>query len=293
MFESTVVRDGLRNAPAVFQHFLNDVFRPLLGRGLVIYIDDILVHAKTLDELRRLTREVFDLARKANLFFKASKSFFEQRSVIFLGLKISPDGVETDPAKIEAVKNYPVPTDLRSSRGFIGFVGYYRRFIENFSSIASPITDLTRKNEPFIWTPERQSAFEILRDKLISAPILHHYDPTLETTMHTDASHFGWGVVISQIHPDGLEHPISIESGKFKNAELCYQTTEKEFLAIVEGFSRNRHVLLPVHTTVYTDHLNLRYWTKPRQLNPRQARWVDELSNFRFKIVYRPGKDNI
>jgi hypothetical protein len=293
MFESTVVRDGLRNAPAVFQHFLTDVFRPVLGRGVVIYIDDILVHAKTLEELRRLTSQVFDLAREANLFFKASKSFFEQESVIFLGLKISGKGVETDPAKIEAVKSYPVPTDLRSSRGFIGFVGYYRRFITNFSKVASPITDLTRKNEPFVWTDERQLAFETLRDALITAPILAHYDPTLETTMQTDALHFGWGVIISQIHPDGLEHPISIESGKFKDAELRYTTTEKEFLAIVEGFSRNRHILLPVHTTVYTDHLNLRYWTKPRQLNPRQARWVDTLSNFRFKIVYRPGKEAI
>lgn len=294
MFESVVVRDGLRNAPAVFQHFLNDVFRPVLGKGVVIYIDDILVHATTLDELRAITKTVFDLARRANLFFKASKCHFEQTSVIFLGLKISSKGIETDPAKIEAVKSMPVPHDLRSSRAFVGFVAYYRRFIPSFSKIASPITDLTKKNIPFVWGDKQQFAFDSLRKLLITAPILAHYDPTLETTIQTDASHYGWGAIISQkSKDDGLERPIAIESGKFKDAELRYNTTEKEFLAIVNVFTRNRHILLPLHSVVITDHLNLTYWTKPRQLNPRQARWVDALSQFRFKIVYRPGKEAI
>jgi hypothetical protein len=188
----------------------------------------------------------------------------------------------------------PVPHDLRSSRAFVGFVAYYRRFIPNFSKLASPITDLTKKNVPFVWGPDQQNAFETLRDLLITAPILAHYNPRLPTTIQTDASHFGWGAIISQkSEEDGLERPISIESGKFKDAELRYNTTEKEFLAIVNAFTRNRHILIPIESVVITDHLNLTYWTKPRQLNPRQARWVDALSQFRFKIVYRPGREAI
>jgi hypothetical protein len=141
--------------------------------------------------------------------------------------------------------------------------------------------DLTKKNVPFIWGPDQQNAFETLRDLLITAPILAHYNPNLPTTIQTDASHFGWGAIILQkSEEDGLERPISIESGKFKDAELQYNTTEKEFLAIVNAFTQNHHILLPIELVVITDHLNLTYWTKPRQLNPRQARWVDALSQF-------------
>lgn len=184
--------------------------------------------------------------------------------MIFLGCKISANGIETDPEKIEAVRTYPIPTNLRSSRAFIGFVGYYRRFIPNFSKIAIPITNLTKKNEPFVWGIEQQRAFDTLRDALISAPVLAHFDLDRETVIQTDASHYGWGVIISQKNPeDGLHRPISIESGKFKDAELNATTTEKEFLAIVKAFTRNRHMLLPIHSTVLTDHLNLKYWTKP------------------------------
>jgi hypothetical protein len=211
--------------------------------------------------------------------------------VIFLGLKVSSKGVETDPAKIESVKTLPVPHNLQSLRAFIGFVSYYCQFIPNFSKIAAPITDLTKKGVPFVWTGIQQAAFKTLCDLLITALILAHYDPMLETTIQTDASHYGWGAIISQrSKEDGLERPISIESGKFKDAELRYNTTDKEFLAIVNAFTKNRHILLPINTTVITDHLNLTYWTKPRQLNPQQARWVDALSQFRFKIVYCPGK---
>jgi len=125
---------------------------------------------------------------------------------------------------------------------------------------------------------------------LASAPVLAHYDPSLETILQTDASHFGWGLV-SQINAETRrEHPIAIESGKFTGSQINYSTSEKEFLAIVQAFVRNRHMLLQVATQVVTDHLNLTYWREPRQLSPRQARWEETLAPFRFKITYRPGK---
>lgn len=291
MFESLVVRDGLRNAPAVFQHFLNDIFKDLLGRGVTIYIDDILIYASELTELRRLTRKVFEIIRKASLYLKASKCEFEVTSMSFLGYVVSDKGIETDPAKVAAVQSFPVPTNLRESRSFIGLTSYYRRFVPNFSKIASPITSLTQKDKRFEWGETQERAFAELKDLLTKAPILSHFDPTRETIIQTDASFFGWGFIISQIDAESRrEHPIAIESGRFTGAQLNYTTTEKEFMAIVEAFKRSRHMLLQVDSTVITDHLNLTFWMEPRQLSPRQARWVETLSTFRFKIVYRPGK---
>jgi hypothetical protein len=292
MFESLVVRDGLRNAPAVFQHFLNDLFRDMLGRGVVVYIDDIIAYSNSLDELRSLTLRVFDIIRKAGLFLKAVKCKFEQTSVLFLGMKISANGVEIDESKVKGAKGFPTPTNLRESRSFIGLTSYCRRFIPKFSEIAAPIIGLTRKNVPFVWGTAQNKAFEEIKRRMVMAPIIAHFNPQAkETIIQADASHFGWGFIISQrIGDDGVSHPIAIESGSFKDAELNYTTTEKEFLAIVHAFRRNRHMLLQLDSIVLTDHLNLTYWMKPRQLNSRQGRWVEELSHFRFKVVYQPGR---
>ena len=208
MYESLVVRDGLRNAPAVFQHFLNEVFKDVLGRGVTIYIDDILIYAENLDELRRLTTKVFDLVRGASLYLKASKCEFERTSLTFLGFVISPSGIETNPEKVKAVQEFPRPRNLRESRSFIGLVSYYRRFVPNFSKIAAPITNLTKKGVPFSWEGPQEQAFENLKSMLASAPVLAHYDPSLETILQTDASHFGWGFFVSQINAETRrEHP--------------------------------------------------------------------------------------
>lgn len=294
MFESCVVRDGLRNAPAVFQHFLNEVFRELLGRGVIIYIDDILIYSNSLEDLRTLTHRVFDLAQQASLYMKASKCEFERTSVLFLGFQISSSGITTNPKKIEAISTFPVPKSLSEARSFIGLVSYYRRFVPEFASIASPITGLTKKDIPFIWEKPQQQAFETLKRHLTSSPTLAHYNPLAKTILQTDASFFGWGFVLSQIDPvTQREHPVAIESGRFSGAKMNYSTTEKEFLAIVEGFVRCRHMLLQVHTTVLTDHHNLSFWMTPRQLSPRQARWAEILAPFSFDIVYRPGKQAV
>jgi len=291
MYESLVVRDGLRNAPSVFQHFLNEVFRVLIGRGVIVYIDDILIYADDLAELRRLTLRVFEIVRQSSLYLKASKCEFEKTSLVFLGFVISARGIESNPSFVNTIRSFPVPKCLKDSRAFIGVVGYYRRFVPGFSKIAAPINELTRKDRVFEWGPAQQTAFDELKEKLCSAPVLAHYNPKFETILQTDASHFGWGFVISQINADtGLEHPVAIESGRFSPAQINYSTSEKEFLAIVESFIRYRHMLLQVFTSILTDHLNLTYWMTPRQLNPRQARWMEILSPFRFIIIYRPGK---
>ena len=294
MFESLVVRDGLRNAPSVFQHFLNEVFRELIGRGVIVYIDDILIYSDSLDHLRSLTLRVFDLARQASLYMKASKCEFERTSLLFLGFTISADGISTNPKTVNAISSFPIPRDLHESRSFIGLVGYYRRFVPRFASIAAPIVALTQKNVPFVWGSAQQEAFDTLKHALTSSPSLAHFSPFAKTILQTDASFFGWGFVLSQVNPStGLEHPVAIESRRFSGARINYTVSEKEFLAIVEAFVRYRHMLLQVNTTVLTDNRNLQYWMEPRQLTPRQARWAEAMAPFDFNIVYRPGRQAV
>ena len=290
MFESMVLRDGLKNAPSVFQQFLNELFRDLLGKGILVYVDDILVYAITLKELRRLTRIVLERMRMANLFFKAAKCEFERTEVKFLGMVVSNKGIGPDADYVRAVTEFPAPRNLGESRRFVGMASYYRKFVPNFSLIARPLNRLTGKDVRFVWTEVEQEAFDMLKMAMTTSPVLAHFDPRRETIVQTDASIFGWGFIISQINAESKEeHPIVMESGSFSAAEFNYTTTEKEFLAIVHAFKRKRHLLIQVSSTVVTDHLNLTYWMEPRQLNQRQARWVDLMSGFDFTIVYRPG----
>jgi hypothetical protein len=290
MFESLVVRDGLRNAPAVFQHFLNEVFADLIGQGVIVYIDDILIHAETLAELRRLTELVLQRVRETNLYLKASKCEFERTSIKFLGFIISAEGISTNPDYVQGIADFPRPQTLRQVRRFLGMASYYRRFVSHFAKIAKPLHHLTGKDVAFEWGVGQEDAFQRIKEIMTSAPVLAHFNPSYETIVQTDASVYGWGFVISQINPTtGHEHPVAIESGSFKPAEVNYTVTEKEFLAIVMAFRRRRHLLLQVTSTVLTDHLNLTYWMEPKELSPRQSRWVDLMSGFSFKIVYRKG----
>ena len=233
---------------------------------------------------------VFDKIRSTSLFLKASKCEFERDCLKFLGFLISKDGVKADPGYVSGVTEFPAPRSLTQCRRFVGMASYYRRFVPNFAKISRPLNNLTRKGVVFHMGELELQSFESLKRAMSQAPVIAHFNPGFETIIQTDASLFGWGFVISQVNSTtGLEHPVAIESGSFSPAELNYTVTEKEFLAIVHAFRRKRHLLLQVYSIILTDHLNLTYWMEPRELNGRQARWVDLLSGFLFRIVYRPG----
>ena len=295
MYESLVLRDGLCNAPASFQHFLNDIFRELIGQGVSIYIDDILIYAKTLEDLRTYTRKVFDIIRENNLYLKATKCEFEKNSMGFLGYVISNNGIHTDQAKVKSIKEFPTPKDPHEVRQFLGLAGYYRRFVAKFSQLSVPLTKLLRKDISWEWGTEQEKAFTSLVDRLCEAPILAHFNPTFPISVQADASHFGYGVIISQTDPlTKIEHPIAFDSGRFTPAEVNYPIGEKEFLSIVKAFTKHRAFLegSPHEIKVYTDHRNLVYFMTGQMLTPRQARWTTMLSRFNFKIYYRPGKES-
>ena len=289
-FISRVMRDGLRNAPAAYQHLVHEVLGELIRFGVIVYIDDIIIHAKSVEELRDLTHRVFNKLRAAQMYLKAAKCEFEKTEVMFLGFKVLNTGIGANPGYVQGIIDYPSPRNLKECRRFVGMASYYRRFVKDFSRIAHPLHHLTKNDVPWRWTEVEQKAFKTLKSSMSTAPVLAHFDPAAETIVQTDASHYGWGFVISQIDPSTKEeHPVAIESGSFKGAELNYTTTEKEFLAIVNAFKRKRHLLLQVSSTILTDHLDLTYWMEARQLNPRQGRWVEIMTGFKYMIVYRPG----
>jgi transposase InsO family protein len=226
------------------------------------------------------------------LIAKASKCSFDCVEIDFLGHFISPRGISMDPAKLEPIKTWAVPQDVHDIQVFLGFANYYRRFINKFADLSLPLTQLLRKNVVWRWGDRQQQAFDGLKSALLSAPVLRHFDPDLPIILDTDASDFALGAVLSQPDPsDGLEHPVAFLSRQFSPAQFNYDTHDKELLAIVSAFQEWRHYLIgatdPI--TVRSDHHNLRYFMTTKQLNRRQARWAQILSDFRFTIHHRPG----
>src|SRR5436190_1033665 len=293
LFEYTVMPFGLCNAPGTFQHYMNDTFREFLDEFLVVYLDDLLIYSDTLKEHKRHVRKVLERLRDAGLYLKPSKCVFHVQEVTFLGFIIGPDGVKMDPAKVEAITSWPTPGSVHDIRMFLGLANFYRRFINKFSRIVVPLTNLLKKGKKFIWDESSKKAFERLKTAFTTAPVLRHFDPLLTCVVETDASDRAMGGAVSQLGPDGMLHPIAFFSRKFNDAELNYEIYDKEMLAIVETMDRYRYYFegLGHKTTVYTDHRNLLWFTETKVYNRRQARWAEKLSRFDFIIKFRPGKE--
>lgn len=211
LFEPRVMFFGLTNSPATFQALMNSIFSDLITAGKVaVYLDDILIFTKTLEEHRQITNEVLKRLKTHDLFLRPEKCVFEQEEIEYLGLVIKEGEISMDPAKVEAVRNWPTPRNLRAVRGFLGFANFYRRFIKNFSTIARPLHDLTKKNAPWQWGTPHQDAFDTLRHHFISAPVLSLWDPNRLTRIEVDASGFATGGALLQKLDDGLWHPSTL-----------------------------------------------------------------------------------
>jgi hypothetical protein len=294
LYEYTVMPFGLCNAPASFQSMINDVFRDLLDEGVVVYLDDILIYSEDETSHVDLVRRVMQRIRKAKLCCSIKKSCIHVQAVEFLGYNISPEGISMSSVKVESVKNWPTPRNLKDVQAFMGFANFYRRFIEGFSKTCKPLTDLTKKDVPFQWTPQCQEAFDMLKKKFTEGPILAHFNHTQSTCVETDASDFALGAILSQKCDDGKWHPIAFHSRKFQPAEVNYDVHDKEMTAIVVAFKEWEHLLMSVddEVMVYTDHKNLEYFNTTKTLNRRQHRWAEFLQPFRFRVVYREGRLN-
>ena len=295
LYEYTVMPFGLCNAPSTFQSMINDVFRDLLDEGVIAYMDDILIYSETIEEHVALVRRVMEKLRKAGLCVSIKKSSFHQRSVEFLGYKISEHGIEMTTEKIESIKSWPTPKVVVDVQSFMGFANFYRRFIEGFSKVAKPLTDLTKKETLWEWTESCQRAFDHLKERFVSAPILAHFNPDRLIKLETDASDFALGAILSQLsEEDGKWHPVAYHSRKFHPAEINYDVHDKEMTAIVAAFKEWDHLLRSAadQIVIYTDHKNLEYFNSTKILNRRQHRWAEFLQPFNFRVIYREGRLN-
>src|SRR4051794_25451824 len=287
-YEFTVMPFGLTNAPATFQRLINNIFHLLLDDCVVVYLDDILIYSPDLESHHQYLQQVFDILRREKLYCKMSKCEFLKSSVEYLGHVISDKGIQVDPKKIESIQSWPAPRNLHELRSFLGLTNYYRRFIDGYAKQITALNRLLRKDQEYIWTEDYDQAMKFLQDKMSNAPILIPADPTKPFEVTADASDFAVGTVLSQ---DGK--PVAFESRQMSPAEKNYAVHEKELLAIVHALKVWRHYLEGQEFAVVTDHQSLWYLQTQDKLNRRQARWVELLQAYHFKILYKPGKTNV
>ena len=292
LYEFQVLPFGLTNSPATFQRLMGHILRGLEYKSALIYIDDIILFSKSVDEHLKHLEEVFQRLRDANLKLNPKKCEFAKQELEYLGHLVTPNGIKPCPSKIQAVKEFPVPKNLKQLRSFLGLANYYRRFINNFAQIAYPLNQLTKKSIKFVWASECQEAFDKLKRALTSAPILTYPDFTKEFHLFVDASSTGIGMALAQISVDGLEKVIAYNGRNFTQAETNYSTTERECLALIEGIKRFQPYLHGRKFTVHTDHNALRWIMNITSPVGRLARWSLLLQQFNFDVVYRSGKSH-
>jgi hypothetical protein len=291
-FEWRVIPEGLSNAPAAFQRFMNDVFADLLDVYVIIYLDDILVYSNDPSEHAAHVREVLRRLRKHGMYARVEKCYFSVDTVEYLGYILSPEGLSMDESKVEVIKNWPIPRKVKDIQSFLGFANFYRRFIHQYSDIVIPLTRLTRKGIPWNFNEECHTAFENLKKAFITAPVLTHWYPDAEMILETDASDYAIAAILNIITEEKEIHPVAFHSRTLNSSELNYDTHDKELLAIFEAFRTWRRYLegsaKPI--SVITDHKNLEYFSTTKLLSRRQARWSEKLAPFNFVIRFRPGK---
>jgi transposase InsO family protein len=293
LYEPLVMFFGLTNSPATFQTMMNDIFQDLIMEGHVcVYLDDILIFTETLAEHRRILRLVLERLRLHRLYLRPEKCEFERTRIEYLGLIVSQGKVEMDPVKVAGVMDWPVPKNRKEVQAFLGFANFYRRFVEGFSHHARPLFELTKKDSKWSWGEHEQQAFDGLKQRFTSAPILLFANDDLPYRLEADSSDVATGAVLSQKSPeDDKWHPIAFYSKSLTAVERNYEIHDKEMLAIVRALEEWRHFLEGSRhrIEIWTDHKNLEYFRTAKKLNRRQARWSLYLSRFDFELHHRPG----
>ncbi|KAK8954583.1 hypothetical protein KSP39_PZI002221 [Platanthera zijinensis] len=258
-FEFLVMSFGLTNAPSAFMDMMNQVFKDFLDKFVVVFIDDVLVYSRSAEE-------------------------HEQH----LRLVLSEEGISVDPEKIAAVMDWSRPSSPKEIRSFLGLAGYYRRFVEGFSSLAAPLTKLTQKNVAFVWSEKCEEAFQGLKERLCTAPVLTLPTEGVDYDVYVDALLVGLGCVLMQ---DGKV--IAYGSRQLKTHEKNYPTHDLEFAAVIYALKLWRHLLYGAQCKIFTDHKSLKYVFTQKELNLRQRRWLEYVADYDVEIQYHPGKANV
>lgn len=293
-YEWVVMPFGLSNAPSTFQRFMNQVLQPYLNKFVMVYLDDIVIYSNSVKEHQEHVKKVLQLLKENQLVAKLKKCAFFYEQISFLGFVIGNGKVKTDPGKIEKVKDWPTPKTIKECQSFLGLTGFYRRFIKDYSKVALPLTEFNCKKTE--WGDKQDEAFQLLKEKLISAPVLQApiFEDGYSFRLITDASDTCLGYVLEQLDPDGkLIGVVQYGSSKLHGAELNYPVREKEFLAVITALKKFRSYLLYRKFLICTDHHSLVYLKQQKQVNSgRLARWLDFLSQYEFDIQYIKGETN-
>jgi len=256
----------------------------------IVYLDNVLIYSNTLQQHRKDVSNILEAIRQSGMKVKPSKCEFHQNETEYLGFIIGQEGVKTDPVKIQAIWDWTTPTTIKEIQCFIGFCNFYRRFIEGFSRTTKPLYAKTKKEclGNWEWGDKEPQAFDELRTKLTTAPLLGYFDPLAPTKIDTDASKSVSSGILSRQCQDGKWRQVAYRSKKMSDAECNYDIHDKELLAIVEAFHEWKRYTRgnPKPIRVLTDHKNLVTFMTTKELNERQARWMQELSQYNFKIEY-------
>ena len=288
LFQFKVLPFGLCNSPATFQRMMEMVLSGILFERCLVYIDDVIVMGRTEEETLENLRQVLKKFIDANLKLKPSKCALFQEECTFLGHTISAEGTSCEKKKVEAVLEWPSPSNLTEVRSFLGTCSYYRKFIPCFADIACPLTNLTKKGVKFVWSSACQEAFETLKQRLVSAPVLAYPTREGQFILDTDASAMAIGAVLSQIQ-DGEERVIAYASSSLPKAKQNYCTTYRELYAVVRFVKHFSHFLWGRPFLVRTDHSSLRWLQNFKNPEGVVARWLATLGVYDFEIEHRKG----
>ena len=308
-FEFNRMPFGLCNAPATFQRLMERCMGSLNLRDCLIYLDDVIIFSTSFEEHLDRLEAAFTQLKQHNLKLKGSKCEFFRSEVTYLGHVVTREGIRTDPEKTKAIRTWPVPRSVKDVRAFLGFTGYYRRFIRNYATIARPLNDLLvghgtsgkkenkgkvqkQKMIPFEWKAAQQQAFETLQEKLTQPPVLAYANYNIPFKLHTDASLTGLGAVLYQ-KQDDIDKVVAYASRSLRPAEKNYPAHKLEFLALKWAVTEKFHdYLYGANFEVVTDNNPLTYVFTTAKLDATGQRWLAELSNYNCSLTYRSGRQN-
>lgn len=284
---------GLSTSVAGFIRALNTVLAEEFSHFVLPYVDDLLIFSKSPSEHLAHLKKLFGRFRKAGITIKLNKCRFAQKEVSFIGHLISPEGIKVDEKRVEAIKAFPPPRNLKALRAFLGFLNYDRRFCPNFSSLVLPLLRLLKKDTKWRWTSAEQEAFLKVKEVFLKAPMLSHPDPNERYYIETDASNYAVASMLYQLEPiTGRKKIISFHSRSLRGPEINYAITEKEALAVVTALKQYRVFVINSKLTIISDNKALSFIQTCKLTNSRLSRWILTLQEYNFDIVYRPGKFN-
>jgi hypothetical protein len=291
LYQFKVMPMGLTNAPLTFQRMMDQILKHLNWKKCLCFFDDILIFSSTFDEHLIALDEVLSTLARANLKVKYSKCQFALNEITFLGHRITQEGICPDPAKVSSLVNIKEPTNITEVKSFIGLASYYRKYVKNFSEIALPLLNLTRKNVKFDWTINCQNAFEKLKQLLVNPPVLTLPDFNKHFIIQSDASKKAFGAILSQQTEDG-EKPIAYASRTTTDSETRYNATELELAAIAWGLNHFHQYINGRKVNIVTDHKPLAALQKIHAPSSRIANLLFKIQQYGSQITYKSGKQH-